>query len=163
MYFMELPRMVMDSSYNPFLQPLRLTVAIPTSFYITLVMIHLPAVILPWFAAIPLVFKVVTSLAVLVSFFYYMIAGRLIKTANTVEQVVLDSNDDWQLVLVNGDTLTATFGERHYIHPVLTILELRLDSKNYFFLFTPENADADSFRRLRVRIKHRLNRESELA
>lgn len=153
----------MDSSYNPFLQPIRLNVALPTSFYITLLAIHLPAVMLPWFTALPVMLKAVTSLAVLGSYFYYTFAGTLVTTVNTVEQIVLDSNDDWQLVLVNGDILSAGFGERHYIHPLLTILELRHNREKYFFLFTPENVEKESFRRLRVRIKHRLNRESELA
>lgn len=153
--------MVMDSSYNPYLQPLRLKVALPTSIYIILLVVHVPAVVLPWFAAIPVILKVFISLSVLVSFFYYLFAGTLVKTASNVERLVLDNNDDWQIVLVNGDMYTAAFGEQHFINPMLTMLELRYDGKKYIFLFTPENVDKDSFRRLRVRIKHRLNRESE--
>ncbi len=146
----------MDTANNAFLRPLRLFPSVPTELYVMLAIIHLPAIYLPWSTSIPVYFKVSLSAGVALSLAYHIFFGRLVKTATVMDEAVLHANDEWQIRMANGETSTAMFGERQFVQPWLTILELKQGKTSYFLLLTESTTNRTEFRHLRTRILHRL-------
>ena len=146
----------MDTTHNPYLQPLRLKVSIPASIYILIILIHLPAIIMPWLTSLPTLYKLMVSLGVCLSLAMQPYLSQLLKTARRVSEIVLDQSDSWQIRTAAGEILPSSYGTRHFVHPKLTLVELRQQEQVYRFVFTSANTSIEQSRHLRTRLKHRV-------
>ena len=75
--------------------------------------------------------------------------------ADAVVAVLLGTYDAWQVSLADGRVLSARLARPPYVSVYLTALSLRVaDGRVRHVLILPDNANADAFRRLRVRLRH---------
>lgn len=71
-----------------------------------------------------------------------------------VESLLLDSTGQWQVGIRGADPQSALLHREPFVSPWLTILCLRVaDGRRFKFVFTPDSAPPDAFRRLRVRLR----------
>jgi len=78
-------------------------------------------------------------------------------TARRVTELTLNSEDGWQVKIKNGKVHEAKLADSLFVHPLLTIILLKYDQYKEYFIFTPDNIDDDLFRRLRVRLRFKVN------
>jgi hypothetical protein len=82
------------------------------------------------------------------------------KTSDSIVNIIWDSNNDWILERRDGKSFVAELMFDSYINPLITILVFKRTEFGYFYpdsirnvILLKDNVDADSFRRLRVRLK----------
>lgn len=77
---------------------------------------------------------------------------------NNVDTLILDAEDRWQIILNNDTSHHAELGKSLFVHPWLTIISLKFNNNQKYFIFTPEIVEADLFRRLRVRLRFKVGK-----
>lgn len=152
----------MDRVENPYLNTLRLSVKMPLSVVLAVFFVHVISLFLPWLTAINIVTKLILSGFVMVSFCYYVFIYLGSSAKNQVTELILNSEDQWQVKLGDGSTYNAIPGKTQFVHPWLTIIFLCYDKSSHFFIFTPEVIDVDQFRRLRVRLRFKCESVNNL-
>ena len=146
----------MDSVQNPFLATLRLPIKDSPIIALMLVIAHGFSLFVPWLTGLDLTYKIMLTcgpVSGLVYLFYKYCSGFAKKQTT---ELILAANDDWQLKQENGQVLRAVLDDSLFVHPLLTIILLRFGDNKEYFIFTPDNLDADLFRRLRVRLRFRV-------
>ena len=149
----------MDSRENPFLNTFRLSVKTPRSVKLAVIIVHVISIFLPWFSNLNIAIKILISVLALLSLAYYLFIYFFSSDKKTVSELVLNSEDKWIVKTKDGEAYKATLGRRQFVYPWLTIVSLKYGKKTGFFIFTPEVIDADSFRRLRVRLRYKIDYE----
>ncbi len=144
----------MDKTENPFLATLRLPVKNAPILVYIVILAHIISLLLPWFTGLSLFIKVILDIAVVISCYFYIY--QFFRKKKWVRELILGSEDNWQLKLESGEVHDAILGASLFIHPWLTIISLVYGYKREYFIFTPENLDADQFRRLRVRLRFQV-------
>lgn len=147
----------MDKTDNPFLRTLRLPVKISPILLIVGISLHFVCLFLPWVTDLVLYIKIILTFVVTVSFSYYCYQMGFYSVKKQVNELILSSEDNWQLKMANGAVHQARLGADLFVHPWLTIFSLSYNNKREYFIFTPEILDADQFRRLRVRLRFKLS------
>lgn len=140
---------------NNFELPILIT---PQSFYwckIWTMIMHLGAGVfmlisaLPWFWKIPLLVPIVYG--------YFLMSGKYCHAQHpdSVLQIYFNDTDEWWLTTAAGNTAQAQLVTPCFVHPWLVVLSFKSGSwwKRYHVILTPVSADADSLRRLRVRLR----------
>lgn len=104
---------------------------------------------IPWFWKIPLLAPVVFS--------YFHITGKYCHAlhADSVVRIYFNDADEWWLTTAAGNTVQAQLVSPCFVHPRVVVLSFKSGSllKRYHVVLTPASADADSLRRLRVRLR----------
>lgn len=149
----------MDRSNNPFLATIRLPVKISPILVIAILVLHFISLFLPWLTGLEFTVKLVlTSLPVL-SICFYLHQFYFKPAHRRVTELILNSEDNWQVKTDRGDSYQAVLGESLFVHPWLVIIPLTYNNHQEHFVLTPETIDSDQFRRLRVRLRFQLNKE----
>lgn len=148
---------LMDKIENPFLATLRLPVKNSPILLIVSIVLHIICFFLPWLTGLSLTIKIILSCVPVASFFYYFYQYHFYKVKMRVSELILSSEDNWQLRMSNGVVHYASLGSSLFVHPWLTIISLTYENRQEYFIFTPETLDADQFRRLRVRLRFRID------
>jgi membrane-bound toxin of toxin-antitoxin system len=141
----------MDKIENPFLATFRLPAKKSPVLLIVSTSLHILCLFLPWFTGLSLTIKIVLTCLTSVSFYFYQYRFYKVKTG--VSELILNSEDNWQLKTNNGVVHCASLGSSLFVHPWLTIISLIYEHRREYFIFTPEILDSDQFRRLRVRLR----------
>ena len=95
----------------------------------------------------------------ILSLSYLIYKYRITVTARRVTELILGPEDDWQVKMANGEVNKATLVDSRFVHPLLTIILLRYDRHKEYFIFAPDNIEVDLFRKLRVRLRFKINVE----
>lgn len=151
----------MDRFQKPFLATLRLPIATPQIVVKLQVLAYTVALFAPWFSSISLIFKVILSIFPIVGLCYIINKTAFFMSNKSVAELILGIEDDWQVKLKDGEVYEATLADSMFVHPLLTIILLKYEGCADYFIFTPSNTDADLFRRLRVRLRFKLNASSD--
>ena len=146
----------MDKTPNPFLYTLRLPVAMPASVNRAVIVAHAFTLSVPWFSSLALTYQSLICLLVLISCIRYCLRMHNPNSFDNIEQLILDVNDTWSIRYSDGKQDRADYGKYQFVHDRLTVLSLKRGEKHLFFVYTPEILATDDFRRLRVRLIHRL-------
>ena len=149
----------MDSTENPFLNTLRLPVKIPFSVIFLVLAVHVISLFLPWVTRLDLGIKLFASGFVALSMGYYLYDYFLSSDEKKVSELILSAEDKWTIRTEDGQVYTATLGTTQFVHPWLTIVSLKYGKGCGYYIFTPEVIDKDQFRRLRVRLRYKLDYE----
>jgi len=88
---------------------------------------------------------------------YLFYKYKYASTEARAAELILNTEDEWQIKMVTGIVHHARLADSLFVHPLLTIILLEYDRHKEYFIFTPENIDADLFRRLRVRLRFKVN------
>ena len=148
----------MDEIENPFLLTLRLPVKTSPILLVILIAVHIICLFLPWITALSLNLKIVLMCFLGVSFYFYCYKYRFCRSNQRVLELILGSEDNWQVKMSDDLVKPAELGHSLFIHPWLTIINLKYENNRETFIFTPETLDEDEFRRLRVRLRFKANK-----
>ncbi len=150
--------MHMDRYENSFLATLRLPVSASRRIINSVIFVHGVALFVPWLTGLDFIFKLLLTAVPALGLYGLYYKNRLFLVADRALTLILDSEDDWQILLANGRVHQAVLGRSLFVHPLLTIILLSYAEQRQCFLFTPDNIDADLFRRLRVRLRFKYAR-----
>ncbi len=89
----------------------------------------------------------------MVAIFHLFYKSRFSTDEQCAVELILSSENDWQVKLKNEQVHHAVLGDSLFVHPLLTIILLKYNACAKYYIFTPENIEADLFRRLRVRLR----------
>jgi toxin CptA len=94
------------------------------------------------------------STAVVVSLTYTLTTHALLSSRRAIVQLIWDAEGKWTLLTLKGERLEAQLLPITYLHPRLVILNFRLGKpwERRAVMLLPDSVDADTFRRLRVRL-----------
>ena len=76
------------------------------------------------------------------------------QTPTGIRRLVWQTENDWQLELRNGETLSAELRPSSFLHPWLVILNLRVEGRrlSQSLVLACDSLDETTFRQLRVRL-----------
>jgi membrane-bound toxin of toxin-antitoxin system len=147
----------MDKTENPFLATIRLPVKNSPLLLKIGVIVHIICLFLPWLTEFSLLIKCLLVFFVVVSFCFYLYKYQFYAGKKRVKELILSSDDNWQVKKENDDVYDACLGSSLFVHPWLTMISLAYDNRREHFIFTPETIDVDQFRRLRVRLRFQVS------
>lgn len=147
----------MDSYENPFLVTLRLPIREPSIITIVLISTNVFCLFVPWLTGLHLNLKILLTVCPVLSLCYLIYKYRITVLTTRVAELILGSEDDWQVKMVNGEVHKAILSDSLFVHPLLTIILLRYGRHKDYFIFTPDNIEINLFRRLRVRLRYKVN------
>jgi hypothetical protein len=153
----------MDRRENPFLLTIRLPLKPSPTIVNATILVHVLSMFLPWLTGLAFTIKILLTICSAFSLLYLLYRYRLSSTRQDVAELILNQEDDWLIKSSNGEIHSATLGDSLFVHPLLTIILLRYADSSEYFMFTPENTDADSFRRLRVRLRFKVDVDKQLS
>ena len=138
----------------------------PSRIFVTVVVIvHIGAAgilalsILPWFVKIALLSVIVFSLQMFLEIYGHVSFVQFARNLfPQLKNAVWENNDKWLLETSEGKKLSAELRHYCFVHPGLTVVNLRLLNKPWYnrnrsLIFLSDNIDAETFRRLRVRLR----------
>lgn len=139
--------------HNPFELPLFIEIKPSHRFILVFYLIHLGAIPVMQFSHIPLVIQIPVIAGVLISLIHghYMYISR--KHPDSTVRLVLNQAGEWLLELAHGSKLTVTLKPMTFVHPMLVVMSFQGDRRIHRVILTPDTLDADTFRRLRVRLR----------
>ena len=149
----------MDSYENPYLVTLRIPNRESTIITNVLISAYGVCLFVPWLTGLDFILKTLLTIFPVSSLCYLTYKYRFPVTTGRVAELILGSEDDWQVKMVNGEVHQATLGNSLFVHPSLTIMLLRYGRHKEYLIFTPDNIEVDLFRRLRVRLRFKVNSE----
>lgn len=149
----------MDDTANPFLYNLRLPVKQSSNLYKFAILLHVICLITAWVNSLTLIIKIVLSSVIGVSFSFLLLKNSLYKADNTIDSLILNSEDHWQVMMLDGAVYPAILESNLFVHPWLTVISLSFYNRRQYFVFTPEVLDSDTFRRLRVRLRMKVDEQ----
>lgn len=133
-----------------FLVPLYLRSLPPAAMIIPISIVHAGAMVCVLFSSLPAFLKGMSFLPIGMSCLFSIRGVR----ARSGMQLVLNRRGDWFLVEVTGQARAVRPVSGLLLHTNLVLLTVRDEDGGLFpFVFTPWNTDADTLRRLRVRLK----------
>jgi hypothetical protein len=147
----------MDSIENPFLVTLRLPVSHSPIIVTVLTMAHIFCLLIPWLTGLDLIYKVLLTCCPVFGLAYLIYKYCSGFTKERTTELILAADDDWQIKRDNGEIYPAIMGDSLFVHPALTIILLKYVGNKEYFIFTLDNLEPDLFRRLRVRLRFRVN------
>lgn len=142
-------------SSTKYASPLRLEIQRSQKLLSLLLVTHLGAFMLIWTLTIAIQWQLLLALIILGSLFYYTKAYYLLTSPNAVVHAIWDADENWHLSLANGSIISARLLPDTYIHPWLVVLNFICQdpSKKYSLPLLPDSLDANTLRRLRVRLR----------
>lgn len=138
------------SGANGFLVPLYLRPLPPSAMIPPVAFIHIGAAISVFFTSLPV--YLTGLLAILIATACVFSIRGVLRCSGL--QLVLNRRDDWFLIEGIGKSRAVRPVSGLILHVNLVLLTVRDEGGKLFpFVFTPWNTDADTLRRLRVRLK----------
>lgn len=140
---------------SPFILPIRIYYRPPGTLLLFLSIVHIISILCLLPLAIPVWTKGLLVLIILCSYFGYT-RDFLHARRNRVE-LILQPDNEWRVVDISRkdqywDRVKLIPGA--FVHPRLVVLNLKGRAGRYCFLLTHGNVDADTLRRLRVRLRY---------
>ena len=102
--------------------------------------------------------KCMVMLVIAASLTHALMIHVLQKHPDAPLQLLLTADTEWWLTSCSGQTIPVQLGPAAYVHPLFTVLSFQGTKQRYTVILTPDTADADMFRRLRVRLKFQHDR-----
>ena len=149
----------MDRHENPFLSTIRLPIRPAGEVIVLLVLGHFVALFVIWFSAIDLIYKFILAVCTIFGLIHIAYRHKFCSSKAKAQELILGSEDAWQIKLINGDIHQAILADSLFVHPVLVIILLKYYDHAEYFIFTPSNIEAELFRRLRVRLRFKLDKD----
>lgn len=151
-------------SQKKYASPLRLKIESSTSLLFVLLLAHLGALLLLavsiiyWPVKLLLIFPVVMSLLRIGLVVKKIPLPGFNRWYPLFDNVVWDADESWILMTNDNRELRAILLKSSFVHPQLTVVNLKLINCPWYcryrsLIFLPDNLDAETFRRLRVRLR----------
>jgi toxin CptA len=117
-----------------------------------LILAHAGAVVLLWLLALPVWVKSVLTLAVIASLVHSLRHVALLKAAESIIAIEIKEPAALAFQTRRGEWHECSLSGDSYVSAWLTIVILKIDKRRFpkCAVITPDNVDAEDFRRLRV-------------
>jgi toxin CptA len=152
-------------SHKKYASPLRLELKVSRTLLAIVVAVHLGAIAMLAISVMSLAVKLLLLSVILGSFFLSVSIHRnalmpafFRKLFPDIKCIVWDNNDQWILMTEAGGELRGQLLTSSFVHPQFTAVNLKLAGMPWYkryrsFVFMQDNLDAETFRRLRVRLR----------
>jgi toxin CptA len=152
------------SSIN-YASPLRIKIQPSPTLRAVVVALHIGAVVLVFVSAIAWVVQLILASIILGSLLAFLSVNGWIarfifleKLLPRVDELVWGENNSWLLICDAGEEQDAELLMSSFVHPYLTVVNLKVFGKPWYcryrsFVILPDNLDAETFRRLRIRLR----------
>lgn len=144
---------------NSFLQTIRLPVNISPWLPVYLLVIHSGALLLIWQTAMAVWLALVCCIAILIH------AGFMLRrylprfNPDLVREIILAADDTWRIRDGHGRCHAAELLTDTFLHPRLVVLRLRCANGLHRAVIIRDRYNEAMLRRLRVRLRHRVDSE----
>ncbi len=138
---------------NRYLSLIFLKVGNSKQLAIWLWIIHFGAVFLLIYDEIPISIKLLFFGLILYSLNYCWRKYIKLNHPHAVQELMLNSTGEWWLT-TNQDGMIAANYEDAFIHPLITIINFKINQDKYQAILCHDAVDKDAFRLLRVRLIH---------
>lgn len=137
---------------NPFAGTLEIKPGTSHLVCVVLMFISLPALIVIFFSELPLLIRVILSCSVLI-WLAMAVREHGYHQGKAITCAILRSDNTWRITLGNADPVSAELLPGCLVQPRLTVLQFSLpERRRKTLILSPDNVDANDFRRLRVRL-----------
>lgn len=142
---------------NKFELPVSISINPSKWLKIWIYLIHLGSVPVVMMSGMSGWLQVAIMPAVLVNL--YLVRGKciLLKSKSSVTGIFLNSLEEWWLTTADGHTFKATLLPMALVSPLLTVLCFQSGTRKYSVILTSKSAASDDLRRLRVRLRYRMD------
>lgn len=140
-------------SSNAYATPLTLELRTSRIAVSLLVLIHTLAIVslftLPWVAIIKALLFLILTFSL-----YKTLSKELRLFGNGITKIVWGRDNDWLLYAKDGEVRQAGLMASSFVHPLMTVLIFDAGERfnSISIMILPDNTEAESFRRLRVRL-----------
>lgn len=152
-------------SNKKYASPLRIEIK-PSRMLTTIALfMHVGAAMILLLSVLPWMVKLMLLSIILISLLVYLQMNSHVRTLYfarnlfpQIEHVIWGDDDSWTLVTTGGDEIRADLTQHCFVHPVVTIVSIRLLNTPWYkryrsLVFLSDNIEAELFRRLRVRLR----------
>ncbi len=133
--------------------PIRIEIKPSKWLAIGLAISHIGAILMLWFVDLALWTKmllvIVAMLSLIHSFYFYIWQ----KSPRSLIELILNDNEEWLLIRNDGRVVEADLRQGAFVHPMLIVLPFRYGLRFTSVILTPDKVNADTLRRLRVRLR----------
>ncbi len=151
---------LMTSESTSFEHPIRVSLR-PSNYVIAaIILIHLGALLCIHLARMPAQLILLLCFIILLSFarcyFSFIYQAGILRSGCVPAELLLNAQDEWFLTDVSGAMNLVTLLPESYVHHLLVVLNFQQGSHKRSVILTADTVPADTFRRLRVRLKFTL-------
>lgn len=151
-------------SHKKYASPLRLELEKSSVLLALVVIAHAGAVAMLVICEFYWITKLLLALTVFISLYLFMSLNGKVpmfkfvrRMFPEIKSIVWGHDDLWMLTTAQGEELQARLLTSTFVHPKLTTVNLKLSGMPWYkryrsFVFMQDNLDAETFRRLRVRL-----------
>ena len=114
---------------------------------------HVGAILLLWFVDLAMWIKMLLAIAAMLSLihsFYFYVWQN---SPRSLIELILNDNEEWLLTRNDGRVVEAYLRQGAFVHPMLIVLPFRYGLHFTAVILTPDQVNADTLRRLRVRLR----------
>ena len=140
---------------SPFTMPIRIYYRPPGSLMLFLSIVHAISILCLLPLALPDWVKCLLALIILYSYHGYTL--DYLRARGKRLELILQPDNEWRLVDLSRpdqQRVRVTLIPGAFVHPRLVVLNMQGPAGRFALLLTPQNVDADTFRRLRVRLRY---------
>ena len=144
----------MSSGKSEFESPIRIIYRPPVLLIYFLTFLHLAAILCILISAIPSPFGSILIAAITAS--YINESRRYLCGRKHPIHLVLHPDSRWLLINRNDDQDTVSevkLKDGAFVHPLLIVMNFHAEGTRFPIIFTSNNCDGDTMRRLRVRLR----------
>jgi len=139
-------------SSNEYATPLTLNIRPSRLAAVVLLLTHVGALFCILLVPLAIFFKIISGIILLLSFLRAQ-QWVLLKKPKSIRQIVWGVDNDWVLILKDGEKLEANLLPSTYSHTWMTILNFNAKChRSYSMVLLPDALDHHESRRLRVRL-----------
>ena len=150
--------MYMDSNGDAALLALRLSITSNPVLHWAIVLLHLMSLVMPWLSALPAIYCFFIDLLILAHCWIYMHYDKSGIWRSDICELGTNAADEWWVRFENGDVKPARLANTQFVHPKLVIMHLIVETRSRFLVFTSQSQNQETFRQLRIRLIHRLDK-----
>jgi hypothetical protein len=144
--------------YAPYATPLRIDLQASRLAALWLLALHVAGVAVLLFASVPAWVQATGALAVAASLWWHW-SRHVSRRRSAIVRFVWRCGSDCEVVHSEGQALACTLAPRAFVMPWLVLLYFHTGTWPRSLFILPDMLPADSFRRLRVRLKTELGQQ----
>jgi len=144
----------LDDGENRFLLPIMIPVKVSPRLRFSLCLVTIGSCTALWVSHVPVLIMLVPGL--LIAAYVIYLSGY--PGSDSPRALLLKADDSWSVIGKDGSRSIVTLGKWRYVHSLLVILQLKYEDRQQFVMLTADTVNKDTFRRLRVRLRHCVNR-----
>jgi len=146
----------MSSDTTGFERLIRLSLE-PSKWVIAVIyLIHIGALVCTYFSSIPLFLIQMTWFTISISLVYWHFT-TIFQPKKYPADLLLNDKDEWYIIDKKDGSCPVTLLPESFVHTHLLILIFKQGRRNRVVILTTDNTHAETFRRLRVRLRFTLS------